>query len=299
MSAAGSRSNLSRSGLAPQAADCAASFHFILQQFPLSCLLVFLLSGTACTSTGPNGERPGDRATFAGIEFVWVPGGCFLMGSGTNEEGHYANESPQHRVLLTHGFWMTTCEVTKGMWEPVMNTAPWRRDPPFPNVTDTPDSPAVHVTWRDAEAFVDVLNQQYPGNGFCLPTEAQWERACRADTTSAYYFGTSQSQLSEYEWWEGDTFADLHAHEVGLKAPNPWGLHDMLGNVHEWCQDWSAEYPSGPRIDPAGPSDGINKVARGGAWNSDARACRSAVRLALPPNSVVGHDLGFRIVRPE
>jgi len=151
------------------------------------------------------------------------------------------------------------------------------------------------VKWDDAVEFCEKLSEK-EGVEYRLPTEAEWEYACRAGTTTMYSFGDDESQLDEYAWYRDNVFRadETYAHIVGQKKPNPWGLFDMHGNVSEWCQDWYAKYPSGDVTDPARP-DSL-RVLRGGSWSFYARLCRSAFRVWLSPSS--RHiNLGFRVLR--
>jgi len=213
------------------------------------------------------------------LEMKWCPAGMFLMGRYNGEKESRSEEDPQHSVTLTRGFWLGKYEVTKRQWEAVMETTPWvGRE----YVLDHPDSPAVYVSWNDAQEFVARMNSL--GRGlFRLPTEAEWEYACRAGTTTRFYWGDDLAYTSfkEYAWFDGNArnIGERYAHVVGLKRPNAWGLYDMSGNVWEWCQDWYAEgYPDGPVTDPTGPGSGSTRARRGGAWNSDEYYCRSASR---------------------
>jgi formylglycine-generating enzyme required for sulfatase activity len=192
---------------------------------------------------------PQEVRTFGGIEMVWCPAGSFMMGSESGD----SDESPVHEVTLTQGFWMGKYEVTKAQWEAVMGTTPWAG---LDWILDDPDSSAVCVSWNNVQDFITALNAQ-TDESFRLPTEAQWEYACRAGTTTAYSFGDDSGDLSDYAWWLGSVMDgnEKYAHVIGHKLPNPWGLHDMHGNVWEWCQDsyGSDYYSSSSSTDPTGP----------------------------------------------
>jgi len=209
------------------------------------------------------------------MEFVLVSPGEFWMGSPRGEQSRDEGES-QHRVRLTKPFYLAKYEVTQAQWTAVMGNRPWsglvyakfyvRR-----NVRN----PAVYVGWDDCQQFLRKL-----GSGFRLPTEAEWEYACRAGSTSAYCFGDRKGKLGDYAWYEDNAWgvAEKYAHGVGLKESNPWGLYDMHGNVWEWCSDWHGDYPSDSVTDPTGSARGSGRVFRGGCFRKGAGRCRSAHR---------------------
>ena len=229
-----------------------------------------------------------------GMVLVPIPAGEFMMGSSESEEGRDDNET-QHRVTLTEPFHLGRTVVTQGQWKAVMDTTPWKGKP---NVKEGDDYPATWVKWDDAVEFCEKLSEK-EGVEYRLPTEAEWEYACRAGTTTMYSFGDDESQLGEYAWYSKNTIffgKEEYAHIVGQKKPNKWGLYDMHGNVFEWCQDWKAEYPSGDVTDPAGPASGSNRAFRGGCWSDDAGICRSANRFLSTPSSR-DFFLGFRVLR--
>ncbi|MDO4583372.1 MAG: SUMF1/EgtB/PvdO family nonheme iron enzyme [Planctomycetia bacterium] len=242
------------------------------------------------------GRTAGERMvkTVKGVEYAfrWCPAGEFMMGSPEGELGRYSEET-QHRVRLTKGFWMLETEVTQAMWESVMGDNP-------SNFKGS-NLPVEKVSWKDCQEFCQKLRSL--GLNVQLPTEAQWEYACRAGTTTSLNNGkniTSEEgkgicyNLSEVGWYEKNL--DLTTHIVGQKKPNAWGLYDMHGNVYEWCQDWydSGYYAESPTSDPEGPSSGAFRVFRGGSWNSIARFCRSAFRFHNTPAHRVD-ALGFRL----
>ena len=229
--------------------------------------------------------KAGDRMTYtvSGVVFAfrWCPPGTFTMGSPTTEEGRYSDET-QHQVALTKGFWMMETEVTQKQWKAVMGNLP---DCGFKG----DDLPVERVSWNDCQEFCRKCTQL--GLPVQLPTEAQWEYACRAGTTGAY-----ADSLGEMAWYGSNSSGKTHP--VGTKKPNAWGLYDMHGNVWEWCQDWKADYPSGSVTDPAGPSTGSYRVRRGGSWNDLARDCRSACRYYYEPVDRF-YGLGFRVVKGQ
>jgi len=226
------------------------------------------------------------------LTMVGIPAGTFMMGS-TNGA---SDETPVHQVTICQDFQLGQTEVTKAQWEAVMGTTPWSGRT---YVLDDPDSPAVYVSWNDAQAFIAALNK-LAGETFRLPTEEEWEYACRAGSTTEYYFGDSPANLSDYAWWMANTreVGEEYAHIVAQLLPNGFGLYDMHGNVREWCNDWySSSYSSSsPSVDPMGPEPGSFRVLRGGSWGNDAGQCRSADRLRLNPG-FNGSYFGFRLAR--
>jgi len=241
------------------------------------------------------GSREGETREFGGIEMVWCPAGEFLMGSPVGEEGRYDDET-QHRVTLTRGFWMAKTECTQGQWASVMGTdvAELKRtgvaDKTHGHVNATGPEVAMYFTsWDDAQKWLQKMNSEKPlpsGWKWVLPTEAQWEYACRAGTETSY-----AGELDEMAWyWEN---SGSKTNPVGTKKANGWGLHDMHGNVYEWCADWSGDYGSGSATDPTGSTDGTNRVIRGGSWSYYAQGCRAAGRYRDAPVNRNG-SLGFR-----
>lgn len=213
------------------------------------------------------------------LNMVWIPAGTFTMGSPHTEADRYDDER-QHEVTLSRGFWLGQFEVTQELWERVMRSnISWYKGA---------DRPAENVSWDDSQVFIEKLNRLVRGGGFRLPTEAEWEYACRAGTT-----GSHAGMLDAMAWYGGN--AGGTTQPVGTKQPNAWGLYDMHGNVWEWCQDWFGEYP-GEVTDPSGPPSGSNRVYRGGCWFNRDRDCRSALRWAYHP-SYRDYDLGFRLAR--
>ena len=222
---------------------------------------------------------------FAGIEFVWIPPGTFEMGSALRPEetqkryggmaALYRNEHPQHSVTITKGFWMSRYEVTRAQWESVTSNNP--------SQFKGPGRPVDSVMWVDCHEYLDSLNRT-TGESFRLPTEAEWEYACRVGTTTEFYFGDSISRLKDYAWYKDNSNGETHP--VGLKKPNGWGLHDMYGNVSEWCQDYADNgyYANSPREDPKGPASGTDRIYRGGNWEGLVSWCRSAWRFGASPN---------------
>jgi len=235
------------------------------------------------------------------LEMLWCPPGTFTMGSPASEAGRGKDET-QHQVTLTKGFWLGKYEVTQAQWEKVMGSNPSR----FKGA----DRPVEKVSWTEAVAFCTQLTTQEQNAGrlpagwaYVLPTESQWEYACRSGTTTAYSWGaTIVSSNANYHFYAGgvnDGRDFISTRDVGQYAANPWGFFDMHGNVWEWTADrYQAAYPNGnPVIDPTGPASGSNRVIRGGSWANGGPSLRSAKRLSHAPSDRV--NLGFRLsLRP-
>lgn len=220
----------------------------------------------------------------------WIEPGSFIMGSPENEVGRYDDEV-QHRVELTQGYWLADTPVTQALWEAVMGTNPSRcKDPQCPVET---------VSWDECQQFIARLNAEVGGLNARLPTEAQWEYACRAGTTTATWVGDLTDgqkkiapSLDSVAWYYGNAKGSTHC--VGQKQANPWGLYDILGNVWEWCADWLAPDDAVIVQDPRGAAGGAYRSVRGGGWDSGARRVRAAYHYARTPGSRRG-DLGFRL----
>ena len=232
----------------------------------------------------------------ATMEFVWIEPGTFIMGSPETEEGRGVQVGPQHEVTISNGFWLGKYELTQGQWLAVMESTPWSGK----YVQSNPNLPAAYISWDDVQGLIGTLNKAAGDSLYRLPTEAEWEYACWAGTKNldGGLFGVEGSKLGEYAWY-ADNARDAGencAHAVGLKQPNPWGLHDMLGNVGEWCQDWSGEYPEAAQTDPTGPSAGTLRVYRGLGFYSEARVTRSALGGASTLEAGLSQN-GARLVR--
>ena len=241
----------------------------------------------------------------ATMEFVWIEPGTFVMGTTEEQEQQlrdtgmwidwFENERPPHEVALTQGFYLAKFEVTQEQWESVMATTPWSGRS---NVQSHPTHPAVWILWEDAQEFLWRLNEASGEEMYRLPTAAEWEYACRAGTTTLSSFGDDAGRLGEYAWYRGNAcdVGNCYAHAVGSKLPNPWGLHDMHGNVWEWCQDWAFRaYTSETQVDPNGPTSGSHHVMRGGAFYDMARYVRSAYRDHYAPEYL--YATGLRVAR--
>ncbi len=216
------------------------------------------------------------------MKFVLIPAGEFLMGSPESEE-YREDDEQQHRVRITKPFYLGVHEVTQEQYQRVMGENP--------SEFKGANLPVEQVSWEDAVEFCRKLSEK-EGKTYRLPTEAEWEYACRAGSAARYCFGDDESQLGQYAWYDANS--DVATHPVGGKLPNDWGLHDMHGNVWEWCQDWYGDYPSEDVTDPTGPKEGSDRVFRGGSWLRDAVLCRSAYRGKGKPT--LRYDvLGFRV----
>jgi len=247
-------------------------------------------------------EKAVDLGDGVVMEFVLIPAGSFKMGSPDNEAGPWrGREGPVHRVRITKPFYMGKYEVTQEVWEKVMGSNP--------SEFKGAKNPVENVSWEDCQDFLKKLNalpHPHPspfgrgsqGEGlFRLPTEAQWEYACRAGTKTRFCSGDADAGLADYAW--SDANSGNTTHPVGTKKPNAWGLYDMHGNVQEWCADWYGKdyYGKSPRDDPTGPAVGNVRVLRGGVWNDSPGYCRSASCSYLAPTSRFDdYGLGFRVV---
>jgi formylglycine-generating enzyme required for sulfatase activity len=262
-----------------------------------NCLLSFLFRLVAIVAV--LGAFPAQASQTAektytnsiGMEFMLIPAGEFMMGSSATDKRVLDNERPQHRVTISKPFYLGKFEVTQGQWEAVMGNNP--------SYFKGRKNPVEQVSWDDVQVFIQRLNQKEGTKKYRLPTEAEWEYAARAGTTSTYSFGNDARSLGQYAWYEGNS--GKKTHPVGQKEPNAWGLYDMHGNVREWVQDWYGEryYSSSPPTDPKGPSSGSLRVFRGGGWLSFAGGCRSACRFDFRPG-YRGDGGGFRLaLSPE
>ncbi|MBL8329844.1 MAG: formylglycine-generating enzyme family protein [Rubrivivax sp.] len=229
----------------------------------------------------------------------WIPPGRFLMGSPEHElersgSGDYAET--RHWVTLTQGFWLADTACTQALWQAVLGDNP-------ADFQDGLENPVESVSWqRIQDEFLPSLNAAVPELQAVLPTEAQWEYACRAGTQTPFWFGDQitpeQVNYDGNYLYAGGQKGEYRARTVPVKGlpPNGWGLHQMHGNVSEWCADWLGDYGTAEQVDPTGPEVGRERVRRGGSWLSYGRHCRSAVRDALVP-VVRGRDIGFRLAR--
>jgi formylglycine-generating enzyme required for sulfatase activity len=238
------------------------------------------------------------------MKMVLIPPGRFLMGSSKDEEKREKDEGPQHEVEITKGFYMGVYPVTQAEYEEVTGKSPscfCKQGGGKDKVAneDTGQFPVEQVSWEDAVALCESLTKKDTkrpkGWVYGLPMEAEWEYACRAGTQTAYSFGDDPKQLGKYAWYDGNSGRRTHA--VGTRKANPWGLHDMHGNVWQWCADWYGEdyYENSPAKDPKGPPDGGSRVLRGGSWFVFPRHCRAAFRIRREPGNN-DENIGFRVV---
>ncbi|MEE4357395.1 MAG: formylglycine-generating enzyme family protein [Desulfococcaceae bacterium] len=248
-------------------------------------------------------QSGGDTVTNAlGMTFNRIPAGTFMMGSPSTEPGRDSDEV-QHQVTLTNDFYMQTTEVTQGQWQAVMGSNPSY----FPACGS--NCPVENVSWYDVQTFITALNARGEGT-YRLPTDAQWEYAARAGSTTAFYNGSITNtgttpldpNLDAIGWYGGNSavtytpnYYGQGTHPVAQKQPNAYGLYDMSGNVGEWCQDWYQNYSTASVTNPTGPSTGTYRVLRGRAWTSYAADCRSAFRSEGSPSNRRKHN-GFRLL---
>lgn len=264
---------------------------------------------------------PVEMTNSIGMKFVLIPPGEFIMGSPESEGEIGKYERPQHRVRITKAFYLAACEVTQKEYGPVIGTNPsfftkakhwlWTAGDP----QDTSQFPVETVSWQDAVDFCKRLGDK-EGKEYRLPTEGEWEYACRAGTTTRYYSGEAEAGLGECAWYRGNSGTPApvgqktqraggasevapgsRTYAVGEKTPNAWGLYDMLGNVKEWCTDWYARDEFHKRVlvdDPTGPALGKERVVRGGSWAAIAQYERAACRQATVPDKP-GKTIGFRV----
>ena len=225
------------------------------------------------------------------IRLRWIEPGRFLMGSPDNEAGRREQEGPQHEVTLTTGFWMAETPCTQALYEAVTGENP--------SYYQGGDRPVDNVTWNDACTFLSKLNERIPGLDVSLPTEAQWEYACRAGSTESTYAGSLTLDEDGGEAPELDAIAWYYRNSsdgtkpVAQKAQNAWGLYDTLGNVDEWCSDWFGAYSNEPQQDPTGPGTGAGRVIRGGSWHDFARSLPSGVAATRTSRRLPGPRPGF------
>ncbi|GHU35255.1 hypothetical protein AGMMS50256_30130 [Betaproteobacteria bacterium] len=274
-----------------------------LRQFTLGLFfsLVALLSFSTVAQTGKT------HTNSIGMEFIQIPAGEFMMGCGPEDEPCLTHEKPQHRVTISQPFYLGKYEVTQGEWLAVMGNNP--------SYFKGKNNPVESVSWNDIQVFIQRLNEKEGANRYRLPTEAEWEYAARAGTTSAFSFGNEakhesvDSHATQYAWYGGEIISGPYP--VGQKQPNPWGLYDMHGNVAEWVEDWfdANYYARSPVLDPTGSSEkGMGRVLRGGCWccsmkrnlrttrEGSSDPMRSSFRTAAPPDKK-DMTTGFRLAR--
>ena len=278
------------------------------QSLLLAGVLVCLLPVMGCSDSGDAGDgelkvkppKVGDmwQDPVTGIEFVWVPKGCFKMGWVAGKIGEQ-REKPAHKVCFDEGFWMGRYEVTQEQWQRVMGS-----NPSYFNEErlgrDTRNHPVENVSWYDVQEFLRKLNGEDGIDVYRLPSEAQWEYAARAGSKTLYFFGDDANQLDEYAWYDEDIKTGS-THPVGQLKPNPWGLYDMYGNVSEWCADPKHDdYIGAPTDGSVWEADGDKsaRIQRGGSWNYPAYLSYSAVRDIIGSHYRY-ESSGFRVVIPS
>jgi formylglycine-generating enzyme required for sulfatase activity len=240
-----------------------------------------------------------------GMKLKRIKAGAFKMGAADSDKAALSGEKPQHEVEITRPFYLGVYPVTKVQFaafvrdtdykteaEQAGNSHTWRTPNFLSKSEQTGDDPVVEVSWKDAEKFCAWLSQK-ENKSYGLPTEAQWEYADRAGTTTAYFFGDDPKTLGDYAWYLDNS--EDRTHPVGSKKPNPWGLYDMNGNVWQWCADGYGEYKEGGIRDPKSIDNASSRVLRGGSWRSAPRDCRSAYRRDRDPKHRSVND-GFRVV---
>jgi formylglycine-generating enzyme required for sulfatase activity len=236
------------------------------------------------TATPAQLKMPIELTNSIGLKLKLLPAGTFTMGDAKGDD----DEKPAHQVTLTRPFYLGIYPVTQEQYERVMGQNP--------SCFKGPRNPVESVSWEDAVEFCRKLSalpeEKAAGRVYRLPTEAEWEYACRAGSKTQYCFGDDESRLGAFAWYYSNSGEKTHP--VGEKQPNAWGLYDMYGNVWEWCADWHDAYPDGAVSDPLGPQQGSSRVPRGGSWLDGAAHCRSAFRGRSLPSGR-GNDVGFRV----
>lgn len=259
----------------------------------IAALFFIVLIASPCQAWAKKTRQVKNRL---GMSFVLVSHGSFMMGSPADEQGRYDREI-RHKVTITRDFYVQTTEVTQAQWEQVMGTRPWSGKK---NVREGANYPAVYVSWKDCNEFVKKLNRMEHRNAYRLPTEAQWEYACRAGSDTRFCFGNDETLLPKWAWFKKNCKErnEPFPHETATLRPNTYGIYDMHGNVWEWCSDWYGVPEAKPAIDPLGPSSGMGHVLKGGGFYFAARDCRSANRFFNLPG-FRDFVLGFRIIRTK
>jgi len=242
------------------------------------------------------GQQPKEITNSIGMKLVLIPKGTFKMGSPIEDLG-VANDELQHQVMISKDYYLGKMEVTQGQYEKVMGTNPSSFQKWVIRKSNSLMYPVETISWDDAVQFCKRLSEHpeenKAGRVYRLPTEAEWEYACRAGSKTTFSFEDSSKSMGDYAWFDGNS--DGQTQPVGQKKPNAWGLHDMHGNVWEWCSDWYGEYPKRAVTDPFGPRTMVSsRVGRGGGWSSMAENCRSAARYGYYPTNRSLNG-GFRV----
>lgn len=263
---------------------------------------LLFLSLAACSGNKPKSFTQWNEP-FTEMDFVSIPAGQFLMGNPGSSNG--SGKSDQiHNVKITHGIWMEKTEVTQEQWRKVMGNTELHPEKPSPFWGNNPNYPKVSISFYDAIKFCEKLQELSPLHHFRLPTEAEWEYACRAGTATRFSTGELLADsIACFNAEFPDGFSNPgtkpnHPQPVGSYRPNNWGLFDMHGNVFEWVSDWYAPYSSKTQINPSGPKNGNFKIIRGGSWYFSAEKAQSFYRMTHEPE-LWGFSIGFRIVIDE
>ena len=266
----------------------------------LVCFVLGASLGSAFTIDAQDPKDPTKEFTNSiGMKFVWIPPGTFQMGS-PKEEKHRNPIETQHKVTLTKGFFMGVYTVTQDQWMKVMGG---KNPSGFASDKEKLVLPVDSVSWSDCQEFLKKLREKEM-KPYRLPTEAEWEYACRAGTTTPFHFGETISldqanYDGDYAYGNGKKgVRRLKTTPVGAFPANAFGLHDMHGNLYQWCQDWYGDYPQNDVTDPQGPEKGQARVLRGGSWKSSPVSCRSAERLWYEPETRF-YLYGFRVALGE
>lgn len=288
------------------------------------CLMLLLLLGVGCFGTAASGRDVATNETASNavaarqlaldlgkgvtMKLAFIPAGKFKMGNnlsaeettrrygGKGQEEKLADEYPCREVTISKPFFMGIHEVSQAEWSAVMGTEPWKEKT---QTVSGDDYPASWVTSYDAIEFCKKLSEK-TGRKVSLPTEAQWEYACRAGSETAFSFGDDASKIDDYAWHWGNArnAGEAYAHRVGQKKPNAWGLYDMHGNVWEVCSDWYDKdfYAKAPGVDPENTTETALRSTRGGSWHNGARVNRSSCRSSWTGPGYVHYNYGFRVV---
>jgi len=258
----------------------------------LGILLILAMLSGCNHSTAPAPTRE-IVTTIPGFSFAKISPGTFQMGSSRVDREKADDELPRHTVRISYGFCMGKTEVTVGQYRKFALETGHELPEEIKNAADS--FPATGISWQDTQDFISWLNQKDPRHQYRLPSEAEWEYACRAGSSGPRFFSDGTSRLDQYAWYWNNS--EKHSHPVGKLRPNLWGLYDMYGNVYEWVNDWYNEtyYQESPETDPKGPESGNAKVYRGGGWSCNPDYCRSSFRNYGPPDKKSA-SVGFRLV---
>ena len=269
------------------------------------CLVLAFVTYAECAEDAPDKntaetkapkEMTLDLGNDVKMKFVLIPAGKFAMGSPKDERGRKDGEGPQHEVTITRPFYMGACEVSQQQWLAIMDIKPWE------GKISGKEGDQYSASWlncHEAMEFCEKLSKK-TGKKVNLPTEAQWEYACRAGSDKMFCFGDDLSKLGEYTWFTENSrkVDEPYAHAIGTKKPNAWGLYDMHGNVWEWCRDKYSKdfYASGNKVDPENTGDSPFQAVRGGSWHNDFVWLRSAARCSWNGKNYRHYNYGFRVM---